>query len=865
MKKLLGSILLLTLIVSMCSMAYAKTFSDVKNTKYATSVDILSTLKIVDGYQDGTFKPNNTITRAELSKLIIVSLGKEKTAESLKGSTSFNDVAANSWASGYINCASSLNIIKGYPDGSFKPSNPVTYVEAATMLLRSLNYTRELESEKYPTGYMKRANDAGILDNVSATSSTENAIRGNVAIMVLNTLCGNVRKIVSTTSSGTATWGDGTPLIEQNFDDYRSVKGGIVSDIDFEKSVITVKDETQNRKVRCYIDGQAKLSELYKREINFLYDDENDEFLLFSFADDYTVKEVDVKEIDDDEKVLYDEKDNEYDLPKDILMVWVSKYKDVETAYIVYDGKKIIAMVLEGDPEVFAGIVTDTGIKVDGEKGFEIQNTDQKYEELPFADEEKLSIGEVVLYMLDNKGRAVIIERIAKKNCLGIEELTTTAIKLKKETKINLTSDFVYLVDLNGNIREGKLKDIEKEFDLAYTVKFAELYFIVVFEDSVNSDDIVSNLSVSEAKEELEDVIKAANKLIKKESSYSVASFEAFRTAVNEGNAALKSNGSAAKMELAARKIKEAQSGLKSATSSDKQLRSDYSNLQSIIKEAEGKKQADYTAASFKTLTDELKNAKAVNLANTTSAKISDRITALRKAINSLVTNTANDEINKAINNLNALISKGNTIVSNKANYSTESYNKFYSTFTTVKNFKTTNASLSEIKTQANNLEAAIDQLVPVLLATYKTNRDTLDNTYRKANSIKQIDYTQDSYEEFDDAFKTLKTEYSNLKSVSEVEELSNQEVQTELTKVNKLNTDINNAMNKLVVNTLRSNLRKYVEKGESYTASTWSGSIDYTALKGYVTAARVVVDDVDATDEQLREHKNKLSDYISL
>lgn len=173
MKKLLGSILLLTLIVSMCSMAYAKTFSDVKNTKYATSVDILSTLKIVDGYQDGTFKPNNTITRAELSKLIIVSLGKEKTAESLKGSTSFNDVAANSWASGYINCASSLNIIKGYPDGSFKPSNPVTYVEAATMLLRSLNYTRELESEKYPTGYMKRANDAGILDNVSATSSTE--------------------------------------------------------------------------------------------------------------------------------------------------------------------------------------------------------------------------------------------------------------------------------------------------------------------------------------------------------------------------------------------------------------------------------------------------------------------------------------------------------------------------------------------------------------------------------------------------------------------------------------------------------------------------------------------------------------------
>ena len=115
MKKFILSLLVILVLTSIFSISFAKTFSDVKGTKYEASVGVLTDLGIVSGYQDGTYKPNNTVTRAELAKLIIFSLGKEKTADALKGKTDFTDVVANSWASGYINCASSLGIIKGYP------------------------------------------------------------------------------------------------------------------------------------------------------------------------------------------------------------------------------------------------------------------------------------------------------------------------------------------------------------------------------------------------------------------------------------------------------------------------------------------------------------------------------------------------------------------------------------------------------------------------------------------------------------------------------------------------------------------------------------------------------------------------------
>ena len=239
MKKFLCSIAILATLLGTTSGVMAKSFSDVKNTKYENAVEILSELKIVNGVTDKAYMPNNSVKRSEMAKLIITAMGREDSADILKGNTLFSDVASNHWASGYINLASSLGLIKGYPDGTFKPDATVSYVEASTMLLRALNYGKELDSLSWPKGYMSKANSAGILDNVTADNSSEAVIRGNAANMLLNTLKANTRKVISSDSTGNK-YGNGNILMENTFKDLTYVREGTVIDINVEDEILTV-------------------------------------------------------------------------------------------------------------------------------------------------------------------------------------------------------------------------------------------------------------------------------------------------------------------------------------------------------------------------------------------------------------------------------------------------------------------------------------------------------------------------------------------------------------------------------------------------------------------------------------------------
>ena len=279
MKKFLSSLAILATVFGMTtSIVMAKTFKDVKDTKYEEAVDILSELKIIDGYEDNTYKPGNSVKRSELAKLIIVALGKDSGAELLKGSTDFSDVSAGHWASGYINYASKLEIINGYPDGTFRPDATVSYVEASAMLLRALNYGKELEGLSWPSGYMSKANSAGLLTNVTANNSSDKAIRGNVASMILNTLKANTRKVVSSNNTGN-TYGDGGILLEKSFSDLIYVESGIVKGIDVNKEELTIKDEENDREIDVYYDDTASIKTMFGSEVAFIYNQKKEEFM----------------------------------------------------------------------------------------------------------------------------------------------------------------------------------------------------------------------------------------------------------------------------------------------------------------------------------------------------------------------------------------------------------------------------------------------------------------------------------------------------------------------------------------------------------------------------------------------------------
>ena len=140
-------------------------YNDINGTDYEKPVNVLSALGILNGYDDGTFKSDNDVTRAEFVNAVIRFLNlQDITNDSL---TYYNDVEKDYWALSVINTATGLGIIKGMDDGNFYPDDNITITDAAKIIVSALGYNVIAEqSGGYPQGYLKLASDLEILDDV---------------------------------------------------------------------------------------------------------------------------------------------------------------------------------------------------------------------------------------------------------------------------------------------------------------------------------------------------------------------------------------------------------------------------------------------------------------------------------------------------------------------------------------------------------------------------------------------------------------------------------------------------------------------------------------------------------------------------
>ena len=110
-------------------------FTDIKSSHWAyDSVINLAEKFILNGYLDGTFKPESNITRAEFAKIIVSSTGS---VDPYALST-FKDVNNNDWYYSYVSTAYSMGYITGYPDGSFRPNDNITRADICTIVNRVL-------------------------------------------------------------------------------------------------------------------------------------------------------------------------------------------------------------------------------------------------------------------------------------------------------------------------------------------------------------------------------------------------------------------------------------------------------------------------------------------------------------------------------------------------------------------------------------------------------------------------------------------------------------------------------------------------------------------------------------------------------
>ena len=188
LRKLISAALVLAMLLTSASIG-ALAYSDVdESSSVSEAVGILSNLKIFTGFEDGTFRLNDTVTRAQMAAIVCRMLGYESQAESSSGSTVFTDVPANHWASGYINVAQQMGIINGYGGGLFGPEDKVTYEQAVKMVVCALGYDLVAQGKGgYPTGYLSVASSEGITKN-SKGSVGEPAKRSTLVMLVYNSL-----------------------------------------------------------------------------------------------------------------------------------------------------------------------------------------------------------------------------------------------------------------------------------------------------------------------------------------------------------------------------------------------------------------------------------------------------------------------------------------------------------------------------------------------------------------------------------------------------------------------------------------------------------------------------------------------------
>ena len=191
LKKILALVLAFACAFTMFAGAAFTDQADIKVD--AEVVDTLVSLGVINGYTDGSFKPNDTVTRAEMAKMIyVLRTGKSDASAYNNEKTTFTDINGH-WAAGYVKYCQSLGIIAGQSATKFAPDQTVTAQEAAKMLLVTLGYDASkagLVGASWASKTNALADENGLLKDVN-TSFTGPCPRQYAAQLMYNAIFAN--------------------------------------------------------------------------------------------------------------------------------------------------------------------------------------------------------------------------------------------------------------------------------------------------------------------------------------------------------------------------------------------------------------------------------------------------------------------------------------------------------------------------------------------------------------------------------------------------------------------------------------------------------------------------------------------------
>ena len=163
-------------------------FTDKDKIVNQDAVAVTAEIGVFDGYENGSFGPENVVTRAEMAVIICTMLyGAGVNVNQFAETSVFTDVP--DWAEGYVNLCASLGIVAGVGDGKFDPSATVTTAQAVLMLCRTLGYFQSATDfgNDWMLAATAKGTELGMYGDLKLTANA-GLTRDNVAELVFNAL-----------------------------------------------------------------------------------------------------------------------------------------------------------------------------------------------------------------------------------------------------------------------------------------------------------------------------------------------------------------------------------------------------------------------------------------------------------------------------------------------------------------------------------------------------------------------------------------------------------------------------------------------------------------------------------------------------
>ena len=187
----LAVVMVIGLMVVGASAVSYNDFSDREEIVNKDAVSMLTTLEIIQGLPDGSYDPTGNVDRAQMAKMISVTLTNNQNCDTLYTNvdSGLTDIGTN-WAKGHINYCYTTGIIAGRGNGTFDPSATVTALEAAKMLLVAVGYDPAIEGftgADWALNVSVRADSVGIFRNFTK-DLTAPLNRDDAALLIYNAL-----------------------------------------------------------------------------------------------------------------------------------------------------------------------------------------------------------------------------------------------------------------------------------------------------------------------------------------------------------------------------------------------------------------------------------------------------------------------------------------------------------------------------------------------------------------------------------------------------------------------------------------------------------------------------------------------------